>query len=88
MKRILKSSNFWNAVFFTISGIISTVCMIGILKYIGSDNPDDMIEVIKDFIFYQFILFGGRTVLTGADDLFKTYKGVTYNPETEKDEKI
>ena len=86
--RIFKSSNFWNAVFFSLSGIVSTVCMIAILKFIGSNQPAEMVAVIKDFIFYQFILFGGRTVMSGAGDLLKTYKGVGYNPETGKDEKM
>jgi len=75
MNRILKSSNFWNAVIASIFMVITV--------FITADG-----EAQKNLIMYQFILFGGRTAVSGFSDIIKSSKKVTFNPETGKDEKI
>lgn len=89
MKRIFKSSNFWNAVFFTISVIISIISITLVFKFIISDGTiTEIISVINNFMLYQFILFGGRTAVSGFADILKIHKGVVYNPQSDKDEKL
>ena len=74
MRRLFKSSNFWNA-------LIASVVMFLTIIFIHSD-------VEKDIILYEFILFGGRTAVSGFSDILKSKNNVTFNPETGKDERI
>ena len=73
MKRLLKSSAFWTAV-------IGSIFMFLTVLFIHSD-------VEKDLILYEFILFGGRTAVSGFSDIIKAQKGITYD-EDEQKEKI
>ena len=89
MKRIFKSSNFWNAVFFTLSVIVSIISIVLIFKFAINDNSiENLMDIIKNFMLYQFILFGGRTAVSGFADILKIHKGISYNPVTDKDEKL
>ena len=72
MERILKSSNFWNA-------LIASGVMFATAKFLDGDIQDKL-------LMYEFVLFGGRTAVTGVSDLLKASKGITYNPETDKEE--
>ena len=74
MKRLIKSSAFWTAV-------IGSVFMFLTVLFIHS-------EVEKDLILYEFILFGGRTAVSGFSDILKAQKGVTYNEKEGKEELI
>lgn len=89
MKRLLKSSNFWNAVFFSLSGLISIISIVLIFKHIGGEEGIDAAkEVIRDFLLYQFIIFSGRTAVTGISDILKSRNNVTFDEEKGVDVKI
>ena len=88
MNRILKSSNFWNAVFFSLTLLITIITIVLILKNVGEvADVGVMKDIIKDAMLYEFIVFGGRTAVSGLSDIIKANKGVTYD-EKEGREKI
>lgn len=74
MKRLLKSSAFWTAV-------IGSVVMFLTVLFIHS-------EVEKDLILYEFILFGGRTAVSGVADILKANQGITYNELKKREERL
>jgi len=74
MNRLFKSSNFWNAV----------IC--SVIMFLTAFFADA--EVQKDLILYEFVLFSGRTAVSGLSDILKAKNKVTFNPETNKDELI
>lgn len=75
MKRLFKSSNFWNAVFAAL------------VMFLTVQFVDDK-DIQKDLALYEFILFGGRVAVSGLADILKANKGVTYNESTGKEEII
>ena len=72
MKRIFKSSNFWNAVF-------GTLCLILTHKFTGGDT------LVLTFVGG---LFGGRTLLSGGSDFVKANKGIYYDQHEQKEKII
>jgi len=74
MERILKSSNFWNA-------FIASAVMFATAKFVTGDIQDKL-------LMYEFVLFGGRTAVTGVSDLLKASKGITYNQVEGKEELV
>ena len=75
MKRILNSSNFWNAVFGCIAMFV-----------ISSGGFET--EITRDLILYAFILFGGKTASSALKDAIRSNRGVEYDPDTKKHAKL
>ena len=69
MKRILRSSNFWNAVFGTIFVVIA-------FRLTGGS------ELISAGI---FSLFGIRSLVSGGADFVKANKGIYFDVETNRE---
>ena len=73
MNRLLKSSNFWNAVIAT--GLMIIVCYIP--NAIQADIPQ-----------YIFFLFAGKTAVSGAKDFIRSRNNVVYDEKSHELKKL